>query len=439
MAAVTGRARRHVAAPSVHPLCQHAENAACRYADVVVSMLPAVEPHLREHGLDAHRLHFVPNGISSTEWRCLEESLTTRSRDTSRRRMRAGASSSSMRERTGRQCARQPARRRGAAARSPSSSCSSATARRARALRRCETEVSPTSALRPVPKRQIPSLLAHADIAYIGWRLADLPLRHRPNKLMDYMMAGRAVLHSVDAGNDPVAEAGCGVAVQAGRRRRSRWACGNSPLVNEERRAMGTLAAGTSRPPRLPVSRNALSRPSREADSPTRNPTPSRRYARRPEAATIRTTACSTRQSGDRPRNDSARWSACCRRRGSRSFWRRWVSDWRSAAGRVPTCLDLLALGAAPDKLVGKRFDRRPTPPERAVSSRRKPGPARRRCHSRCPSARRRSTSSTNPPYSARLLDDTSIGGSGRGDVALGATRRRRALVRLHLRQSGQR
>jgi hypothetical protein len=30
---------------------------------------------------------------------------------------------------------------------------------------------------------------------------------------MDYMMAGRAVLHSVEAGNDPVAEAGCGLTV----------------------------------------------------------------------------------------------------------------------------------------------------------------------------------------------------------------------------------
>ena len=33
------------------------------------------------------------------------------------------------------------------------------------------------------------------------------------DKLMDYMMAGRAVLHSVEAGNDPVAEAGCGITV----------------------------------------------------------------------------------------------------------------------------------------------------------------------------------------------------------------------------------
>jgi glycosyltransferase involved in cell wall biosynthesis len=30
---------------------------------------------------------------------------------------------------------------------------------------------------------------------------------------MDYMMAGCVVLHSVEAGNDPVAEAGCGLTV----------------------------------------------------------------------------------------------------------------------------------------------------------------------------------------------------------------------------------
>jgi glycosyltransferase involved in cell wall biosynthesis len=30
---------------------------------------------------------------------------------------------------------------------------------------------------------------------------------------MDYMMAGCAVLHSVDAGNDPVADSGCGLTV----------------------------------------------------------------------------------------------------------------------------------------------------------------------------------------------------------------------------------
>jgi len=68
--------------------------------------------------------------------------------------------------------------------------------------------------LPPIPKAQIPSLLAAVDIAYIGWqRVPIYRFGIAPNKLMDYMMAARPVLHSVEAGNDPVAEAGCGLTV----------------------------------------------------------------------------------------------------------------------------------------------------------------------------------------------------------------------------------
>jgi glycosyltransferase involved in cell wall biosynthesis len=60
----------------------------------------------------------------------------------------------------------------------------------------------------------VPALLASFDIAYIGWQRTPIyRFGIAPNKLMDYMMAGCAVLHSVEAGNDPVAEAGCGVTV----------------------------------------------------------------------------------------------------------------------------------------------------------------------------------------------------------------------------------
>jgi glycosyltransferase involved in cell wall biosynthesis len=66
----------------------------------------------------------------------------------------------------------------------------------------------------PIPKAQIPNLLAAFDIAYIGWqRVPIYRFGIAPNKLMDYMMARRAVLHSVEAGNDPVAQAGCGLTV----------------------------------------------------------------------------------------------------------------------------------------------------------------------------------------------------------------------------------
>jgi glycosyltransferase involved in cell wall biosynthesis len=68
--------------------------------------------------------------------------------------------------------------------------------------------------LPPIPKAQVRAFLAAIDIAYIGWqRVPIYRFGIAPNKLMDYMMAGCAVLHSVDAGNDPVADSGCGLTV----------------------------------------------------------------------------------------------------------------------------------------------------------------------------------------------------------------------------------
>ncbi len=65
-----------------------------------------------------------------------------------------------------------------------------------------------------ITKAQITSLLRDIDVAYIGWQRKPLyRFGIAPNKLMDYMMAGCAILHSVEAGNDPVAGAVCGLTV----------------------------------------------------------------------------------------------------------------------------------------------------------------------------------------------------------------------------------
>lgn len=68
--------------------------------------------------------------------------------------------------------------------------------------------------LPPVSRSAVPALLRHMDVLFIGWRKSSLyRFGVSPNKLLDYMMSGKPVVHSIDAGNDIVAESGCGLSV----------------------------------------------------------------------------------------------------------------------------------------------------------------------------------------------------------------------------------
>lgn len=68
-----------------------------------------------------------------------------------------------------------------------------------------------------VPKSKIPSLLNKFDILYIG--LQNQPVFKygiSPNKLIDYMMAGKPIIQAISAGNDIVTEAECGISIEPG-------------------------------------------------------------------------------------------------------------------------------------------------------------------------------------------------------------------------------
>lgn len=203
-----------------HPfirVCQAAEDAAYRDADLVVSMLPNVVGHMADHGLDPKRLAFVPNGISPEEWKGVGSVLA------------APVAEHIARQRADGKIIVGYAGSHGApnalnvlldAAKllqgSPIAIVMIGGGHdQALLARRVSTEgIANVAMFPPVPKAQIPALLAAFDIAYIGWlRTPIYRFGIAPNKLMDYMMAGRAVLHSVEAGNDPVAESGCGLTV----------------------------------------------------------------------------------------------------------------------------------------------------------------------------------------------------------------------------------
>jgi glycosyltransferase involved in cell wall biosynthesis len=209
---LAGMSRRH---PFIL-LCQAAEDAAYRDADVVVSMLPKVHAYMASRGLLLHKLHVVPNGIALDEW----DGDAVPLRDDAAAALRSARAqgtvvgyAGSMGEPNALDVLLDAA----ALLRNEPLHfvLVGSGHEQARLAERVQAEgLRNVTMLHPIPKAQVRSFLAQIDIAYIGWQ--RLPLYRfgiAPNKLMDYMMAARTVLHSVDAGNDPVAEAGCGLSV----------------------------------------------------------------------------------------------------------------------------------------------------------------------------------------------------------------------------------
>jgi glycosyltransferase involved in cell wall biosynthesis len=197
---------------------QRGENMACRDADLVVSLLPKADAHLREHGMAADKFVYVPNGIDPAEW--------------------SSEGTEGLPE--GHAAAIHAARAKGhllvayagthGIANALDSMLDAAALLRdepvswlvvgsgpgkAALQHRVATEgLTNMAMLDPVSKAAIPTLLRAMDVLYIG--MQSQPLYRfgvSPNKLMDYMMAARPVICAFTAGNDPMGEAGCGLTI----------------------------------------------------------------------------------------------------------------------------------------------------------------------------------------------------------------------------------
>ena len=205
---------------SAHPfirLCQTAENYAYRHADVVVSMLPKVAGHMQDHGLDLRKLHIVPNGITLDEWQGNPPPLREDVAQHMRACKQAGLQLVGYAGSHGTPNALDVMLQAAALLRDAPLAFVLVGDGHEKAALQAQAQqlgLQNVAFFDPIPKAQIPSFLAAADIAYIGWqRVSIYRFGIAPNKLMDYMMARCVVLHSVEAGNDPVAEAGCGITV----------------------------------------------------------------------------------------------------------------------------------------------------------------------------------------------------------------------------------
>ncbi len=213
-----------------HPfalLCSWAEGSAYAQADVVVSMLPKVHAYMASRGLDLRKLHVVPNGIAADDWQGTTEPLRE---DVALALADAKASNCTVVGYAGSMglpnaldklldAAALLQAQTQHAPHAPQSPLRfvlvGSGLEQQRLAQRVQLEgLHNVQMLPPIPKAQIPAFLAAIDIAYIGWqRVPIYRFGIAPNKLMDYMMAGCPVLHAVEAGNDPVAEAGAGITV----------------------------------------------------------------------------------------------------------------------------------------------------------------------------------------------------------------------------------
>lgn len=204
-----------------HPfilLCQKAENDAYRDADVVVSMLPCVAEHMRAHGLDLKKLHIVPNGVAPDDWQSDPAPLDPRLLEHLRAQQAAGRTIVGYAGSHGQPNALDVLLDAAAQLRHEPFAfvLVGDGMEKPRLVERVRAEnLDNVRLFAPIPKAQVPSLLREITLAYIGWqRQAIYRFGIAPNKLLDYMMAGVPVLHSVQAGNNPVADADCGLSVE---------------------------------------------------------------------------------------------------------------------------------------------------------------------------------------------------------------------------------
>lgn len=201
-----------------HPyirLLQHAEDWAYRHAHGVISILPHARDYMVRRGLDPRKFAHVPNGVSLTsrDAAVLPPPLAALiSRERARGRFLVGYAGSLTLSNSVWTLLDVSRRLTGAGVALFIVGDGPASA----SLREQAKKLQLDNFHMPgrIAKSAVPEFLARMDALTIAWRHSPLyQFGISPNKLFDYMLAGRPILQASDARNDLVSEAGCGFTV----------------------------------------------------------------------------------------------------------------------------------------------------------------------------------------------------------------------------------
>lgn len=196
---------------------QRAENYAYRHADVVASLLPNTLEHMVSHGMAPEKFVYVPNGIVASDWDAsipVDEHLEHKIKELRQRNHTIIGYTGSF----GVSNAMTPLIDAMPLVKDLPVSfvlVGSGPEKDALQLRASRSGVTNAWFFGNVPRNTIPALLDRMDVLYVGFQRQPLyRFGVSPNKLFDYMMSGKPIIQAIEAGNNPVKEAGCGLAIE---------------------------------------------------------------------------------------------------------------------------------------------------------------------------------------------------------------------------------
>lgn len=196
---------------------QKAENYAYRKADKVVSLLPKASEYMQNHGMSHEKFIYIPNGISKEEWENNNIPVPEQYGETfaslkNEGRFIIGYTGSHGMTDTLYTLIE-------AAVLLKNEPVTFVLVGKGPEKEKIQKKVNNSNLknvllLPPVPKSSISKLLDMMDALYIGCERNPIyRFGISPNKLFDYMMAGKPVIQAIEAGNDIVAENGCGMSI----------------------------------------------------------------------------------------------------------------------------------------------------------------------------------------------------------------------------------
>lgn len=205
--------------PAWHPFIiwmQRAENYAYKHIDGVISMLPKTQKHMQAHGLDLKKWNYIPNGILVEDWENkvpLNDAVRIRVEGIKKSYSKVIAYTGSF-----------------GIANALDNFIVAASKMRDKNMGFILVGSGPEKQnlidlteklnlanvffIDSIPKTQIPDLLTYFDFLYIGLQKQSLfRFGISPNKLIDYMISSKPIIQAIEAGNNMVEEANCGLSI----------------------------------------------------------------------------------------------------------------------------------------------------------------------------------------------------------------------------------